>query len=62
MMTTKTLLNTGLAALLLSMGPWLHLGDTWIPLPLVMVADLQAADLLRHPARLGWGALLAFGK
>ncbi|MCB9766159.1 MAG: hypothetical protein H6739_40660 [Alphaproteobacteria bacterium] len=57
----KTLLGTGLAALVLSMGPWLHLGETWIPLPMVAISDLPAADLLRHPRRLGWAWVLCGG-
>ncbi|MCB9742933.1 MAG: hypothetical protein H6741_05480 [Alphaproteobacteria bacterium] len=57
----RALLGTGGAALLLSMGPWLHLGERWIPLPLVAIADLPAADLLRHPRRLAWAWTLCAG-
>lgn len=52
---------TGFAALILSMGPWLVLGERWIPLPMSLVAELPAVDLLRHPRRLAWGFALCAG-
>lgn len=54
-------LFTGFAALILSMGPWLVLGERWIPLPMSALARFSAVDLLRHPRRLAWAWMLCGG-
>lgn len=48
--------------LLVSMGPSVSDGDrALLPLPMSLLTDLPAAELLRFPARLGWVTLIGLG-
>ena len=48
--------------LILSMGPSVTDGErALLPLPMSLLTDLPAAELLRFPARLGWVTLIGLG-